>query len=117
MSVLWEVVASCLSSASTGPSTQTNIVRSADGISTSITFTVGGPNEITVPFNITDDLVALEPDESYNVSLSATSPVSGVTIGAFPTTQVVVEDDDSEFNSNRMEENGEERGLWVHVYS
>ena len=76
---------------SPGPSAQTDIVRSADGISSVITFQPNGPRTIDVEFDITNDDVALEAVETYTVRLS---PPSGVILGAIPTTNVEVTDDD-----------------------
>lgn len=84
----------------TGPSTTPNIERSADGINTTITFQPGGPNVTSIPFNITDDDVALERDETYTARLNIVSPSTGVAVGTFPTTDVIVRDDDSKCFSN-----------------
>ena len=73
-----------------GPSVQTDIVRSADGIASVITFQPTGPRTIDVEFNITND-VALETIETFSVRLSSSS---GVNLGAIPITNVVVVDDD-----------------------
>ena len=84
---LWNNWVSCFS----GPSVQTEIVQSAAGISSVITFQPTGPKMIDIEFNITNDVVALEVVETYSVRLS---PPSGVNLGAIPTTNVVVVDDD-----------------------
>ena len=73
-----------------GPSAQIDIVRSADGISSVITFQPTGPRTIDVEFNITND-AALETVETYSVKLSSSF---GVNLGAIPTTNVEVVDDD-----------------------
>ena len=61
-----------------------------------ITFLPGAPSTITIPFTITDDGVALEPDEQYNVTLNVISPNMGVSVGNFETTRVVVVDNDGQ---------------------
>ena len=80
---------------SPGPSTQTNIERSADGINEVIIFGAGpsADNSITVQFDLTDDDVALEDVEQYFVSLSV-PPGSGALVVQPERTQINVLDDD-----------------------
>ena len=77
-----------------GPSTQSGIARSADGISTTITFQPDGPRTIDVTFNIMNDAVALEDVETYNVILTPTT--NATTLGAIPVARVEITDDDSQ---------------------
>ena len=59
-----------------------------------VTFTVGGPAEQTVSPIIIDDMIALKDDEIVSVNLAVVSPASGVNLGDFPTTAVIIVNDD-----------------------
>ena len=84
-----------------GPSVQQNIERSTDGIDTFITF--GSlPDFRDIVFDITDDDVALETTERYNVELILPPGSTGVSIGEFGATTINIIDDDGRciYNSN-----------------
>ncbi len=83
-----------------GPSTQTDVEISAAGINSIVEFQGGddSPDSITVTFDITDDLVALENIESYVVGLTIEGNPEGVAIGMVAMTTVNVLDDDGECN-------------------
>lgn len=83
---------------SSGPSTQTNIERSAPAINELITFEAGpeAPDTITVTFPLTDDNVALEDVERFFVGLTVDTPGSGVLVVQPERTQINVLDDDGE---------------------
>jgi hypothetical protein len=53
-----------------GPSTQTDVAVSAEGMNTTVTFEAGtsAPNSISIPFGINDDEVGLEAVEMYTVT-------------------------------------------------
>ena len=76
----------------TGPSEQTNIVRSADGIAETQTFPAGA-SSIFFDFALTDDLVGGEDVETYIASLEIVG-ASVVQLGSRTSTQVFVEDND-----------------------
>ncbi len=84
-----------LSLLTTGPSTQTDVEVSAEGIDTTIEF-VGEEDRITISFDITDDNIALENIESYVVGLMIVGNPQGVGIGMIPMTTVNIVDDDGE---------------------
>ena len=81
----------------TGPSEQTGIVRSAEGVDETQTF----PNSSTLvsvlfSFALTDDLIGGEDVETYVASLEIVGN-STVQLGSQSTTQVFVKDDDGMF--------------------
>ena len=77
----------------TGPSTQSDVVISAAGISETQTFPAGS-SSITFNFDLTDDIVGLEDVESYIASLQLVGSPAGVELGATTETTVFVTDDD-----------------------
>lgn len=79
---------------------QTDIVRSADGINEVIEFQGGpnAPNIIRVYFNLTDDEVALEAVETYEVTLDVLSSQDIVQIGTPEQTTVEVLDPDGKIH-------------------
>ena len=79
-----------------GPSTQQNIVQSADGIDTTVIFKAGFGflNSTSVSFNISNDDVALEELESYNVVLRLPEPTTGIRLGNPSVTTVNILDED-----------------------
>lgn len=85
-----------------GPSAQQNIVQSADGIDTNVTFEAGfgSLNSTSVSFNISNDDIALEVLESYNVVLRLPQPTTGVRLGNLSVTRVNILDDDSKCCAN-----------------
>ena len=78
-----------------GPSTQTDVIISADGISETITFPAGPSGSIFATFTITDDDVGLEAVESYVASLELVVPNDGILVDR-NTTVINIEDDDGE---------------------
>ena len=84
-------------SLSSGPSDQTDIVRSADGLDDLVTFQAGpsAPNSQFVEFTLTDDEIGLEAVEMYTASLMfPNGPVPFVSIVQPNTTVINVLDDD-----------------------
>ena len=83
---------------STGPSLQTDIERSADGIDEVQTFEAGpsAVNLLVFEFALTDDSVGLEAIERYFADLTIVGTPDGVMLGALTRTTVNVLDDDSE---------------------
>ena len=84
-----------------GPSQQTNIVQSASGIDENITFSET-INSIFVNFDLTDDLVALEPIEQYDVRLELLVDDSRIMFGSPEVTTVNVLDDDGAFHTSAL---------------
>ena len=76
----------------TGPSEQTNIVRSADGIAETQTFPAGA-SSIFFDFALTDDDFLGEDVETYIASLEIVGD-SIIELGSQATTQVLVLDND-----------------------
>ena len=81
------------SSMCVGPSDQENIVRSADGIDTTITFPAD-QETVEISFTLTDDTVGLEDIESYIATLELVGTPEGVVIGDIPETTVNVLDNE-----------------------
>ena len=76
---------------------QADVVISAGGIRKTVTFEAGpgAPDNITVYFNITDDNVALEAVEMFEVELSLPQQnPSVVQLGDISVTTVTILDDD-----------------------
>ena len=76
-----------------GPTTQTDVVKSAAPINQIITFD-DSTTSILVEFNITDDNYALEPVETYNVSLSLIGTDSRIMFVSPQVTNVNIVDND-----------------------
>ena len=80
-----------------GPSNQTDVVVSADGLNDRIVeFSAGdsAPNSIPIDFDITDDEIGLEAVERYNASFTIIFS-EGIVIPGIPeTTTINVLDDD-----------------------
>lgn len=66
-----------------------------------MTFSPGGPNEITQTFSVTNDNV-LEVNETYFLSLRLTQPavIGGARLGARDRAEVTIIDDDSKITDN-----------------
>ena len=79
---------------SLGPSTQTGIGPDRVKFDDTFTFAVGRPKEKIVSAVIINDDIAFEDDEVVDVSLSILDPLTDVSLGIFPTTTVVISDDD-----------------------
>ena len=62
-----------------------------------VTFTPGGPTELIVSATIINDMIAFEDDEVVTVNLTIVSPITGLSLGSFPTTVVIIVDDESKF--------------------
>ena len=80
-----------------GPSNQTDIERSGDGIDIIVEFQAGtsAPDSIFINFTLTDDEVALEADETYNVQFEILETLGEIVEpGILLETQVIVLDPD-----------------------
>ena len=86
-----------LSHCNIGPSSQSDVVISADGINEILTFGAGAdaPNRSDIVFNITDDDIALEAVERYIALLEVLPGSLGVQVGDPSETSVAILDDDS----------------------
>ena len=83
-----------------GPSTQTDVVVSADGLNSLVVeFPAGGADKEFLPINIDimDDTVGLEAVETYTASFDIISSVGNVVNGIPETTVINVLDNDSKF--------------------
>ena len=84
------------SSSPTGPTTQTDVVKSTAPINQTITFD-DFTDSIFVEFTITNDGVAFEPVEMYNVSLAQVGNDSRIMIVSPQVTTINIVDDNSKF--------------------
>lgn len=86
-----------LSHCNIGPSSQSDVVISADGINEILTFGAGAdaPNRSDIVFNITDDDIALEAVERYIALLEVLPGSLRVQVGDPSETSVAILDDDS----------------------
>ena len=78
----------------TGPSDQTNIGPNRVAYSDEVVFSPSGPKQRTISALVVNDTIALEADELVSVDLTVISPSSGVRLGVFSRTVVVITDDD-----------------------
>ena len=101
---------------SVGPSLQTDIVQSASGIDQNITFSET-TNSILVSFDLTDDLVALEPVEQYDVRLELLVDDSRIMFGSPEVTTINVLDDDGVFRISAYSSFYECTMYIVHAYT
>jgi hypothetical protein len=74
----------------TGPSVQTDVAVSAEGIDTVVTFEAGtsAPDSISIQFGINDDDVGLEPVETYAVTFEILT-LSGLVQPGMPADTIV----------------------------
>jgi hypothetical protein len=83
-----------------GPSTQTDVVVSAEGINTTVIFQAGTSvsNSISIPFGINDDDVGLEDVETYTVRFEILSSTDLVQPGMPMEAVVSIVDSDRKYN-------------------
>ena len=64
-----------------------------------VVFTTGSTTSQTASAQIVNDMIALEENEVVNLEIVIESPTSGVSLGYFPTTEVVIVDDECKRNT------------------
>ena len=84
-----------------GPGQQPDtVIISGVQVSSTVTFPPGQFPVIPLDFSITDDTIALETNEIYQLSFISSTPSQGVALGG--PTEITITDDDGELMKTRF---------------